>query len=179
MDYNKIMIPEGWTYFTHRTNTANWSESPFDMESIVTNRLTSAITERDIIYDREHFGPNHLNVYTTGKGIPFEIRSLICNLDLLRSIPDDNSLKQIMIKEFYYDRNNFGGERGMRHPSIPKGEELIVIGIGNYDEIFEREANIIWTIPKRFLKYYISELGKNNYKEIELDINNLESRKTK
>ena len=74
-----------------------------------------------------------------------------------------------MMKEFYYDRRNFGGVYGQRHHSIPPKEELVVLGIGNYDEVFEREENIIWTIPKRFLDFYKSELQKNNVRVLEIN----------
>ena len=34
MEKNQIIIPEGWTFFAHRTNTDRWSEEPFDKQSI-------------------------------------------------------------------------------------------------------------------------------------------------
>ena len=48
----------------------------------------------------------------------------------------------------------FGGMGGQRHQSIPKGEELVVLALGNYDEIYESESIIIWTISKRLMEFY-------------------------
>ena len=63
-----------------------------------------------------------------------------------------------MLKEYYYDRRNFGGCYGQRHHSIPTKEELIVIGVGNHDEVFNRDEKIIWTIPERFIEFYKKEI---------------------
>ncbi len=122
----------------------------------------SVTTESDIYQDLEWYGKKHKLGFCSGEGEPFEIRSLICDLDYLSTLDDNNELKKIMLKEFYFDRRNYGGEYGQRHPSIPKGEELVVLGIGNYDEVFEREHKIIWTIPKRFIDFYMEEIKKNN-----------------
>ena len=29
MEHEQILIPEGWTYFAHRTNTSKWEKNPF------------------------------------------------------------------------------------------------------------------------------------------------------
>ena len=106
--------------------------------------------------------------YSTGKGEPFEIICLICDLQHVMALDDDNSMKNIMLKEFYYDRRNFGGCYGQRHHSIPPKEELVIIGFGNYDEVFEKERKIIWTIPRRFLEFYKKEIEKGNNRVIEI-----------
>ena len=86
---------------------------------------------------------------------------------------DNNEIKQIMLKEFYFDKRNFGGCYGQRHHSIPKDEELVVIGIGNHDEVFDKEQKIIWTIPRRFIDFYKEEIKNNNYRTIDIkQINN-------
>ena len=77
-----------------------------------------------------------------------------------------------MLKEFYYHKRNFGGCYGQRHHSIPNKEELVVLGIRNYDEVFEKEAKIIWTIPKRFIEFYKEELKKGDLKIIEIQKSN-------
>lgn len=168
MDQEKIIIPEGWTYFKHRTNTARWNKSSFDESVITINKLMSVVTERDIYQELRHYGQNHLQGYSIGSGEPFEIRCLICGLSYLNSMNANNELKEIMLKEFYYDWRNFGGCCGQRHHSIPKGEELVVIGIGNHDEVFDDEQKIIWTIPKRFMKFYQEEIAKGNFRVIEM-----------
>ena len=33
-----------------------------------------------------------------------------------------------------------------------------VIGVGNHDEVFNRDEKIIWTIPKRFIEFYKKEI---------------------
>ena len=103
-----------------------------------------------------------------GNGEPFEIRCLIPSLAYVRSFEGNDDIQNIVLNEYYFDKNNFGGVRGQRHPSIPKGEELKLIGMGNYDEIYENESTIIWTIPKRLMGFYESELAKNNNREISL-----------
>jgi len=165
---NNIVIPTGWTYFAHRTNTEKWSKNPFELETINIDRLMSVVTERDIHKELEDYGPNHFQCYSSGEGIPFEIRCLICNLPYLRDMDDNLDEKNIMLKEFYYDRRNFGGVGGQRHHSIPKGEELIVLGIGEIDEVFGREKKIIWTIPRRLLELYGKDIKKNGYRIISL-----------
>ena len=30
MEHEQILIPEGWTYFAHRTNTSKWDTNPFE-----------------------------------------------------------------------------------------------------------------------------------------------------
>ena len=158
MDNNQIIIPEGWTYYAHRTNTSRWENDPFKMDIITTNKIMSVVTENEIYQELRDYGKNYLHSYTSGQGEPFEIRCLICSLPYLRTLDDENEMKKIMLKEFYYDRRNYGGCYGQRHHSIPPKEELLVIGIGNHDEVFDREENIIWTIPKRFIDFYKQEI---------------------
>ena len=172
MESDKILIPKGWTYFAHRSNTERWSDDPFKKVSLVTNKIMSVITERDIYYDIKHYGKKKSAGYSTGLGKPFEIRCLICSLDYVRSMPDYYDVKDIMLNQFYFDKNNFGGARGARHHSIPKDEELVVIGLGNYDEQYDCESNIIWVIPRRLLNFYKYELKKNNNREISLSLPN-------
>ena len=165
---DSLNIPEGWTYFAHRTNTDKWEGNPIDNGSIHIKKIISAITENDIKQDVRHYGKDNIKVYSIGKGNPFEIRCLIPSLAYVRSFEGNDDIQNIVLNEYYFDKNNFGGARGQRHPSIPKGEELKLIGIGNYDEIYENESTIIWTIPKRLMEFYKSELAKNNNREISL-----------
>ena len=158
MDSNQIIIPEGWTYYAHRTNTSRWDNDPFKMDVITINKIMSVVTEREIYQELRDYGENYLLGYTSGQGEPFEIRCLICDLSYLKSLDDNNQVKNIMLKEYYYDRRNFGGCYGQRHHSIPPKEELIVIGVGNHDEVFNRDEKIIWTIPKRFIEFYKKEI---------------------
>lgn len=169
---NKIIIPEGWTYYAHRTNTARWSTDPFNENIITVNKLMSVVTESDIYQELSHYGKSHFQAYSTGTGEPFEIRCLICDLSHLRTMDDNNELKQIMLKEFYFDKRNFGGCYGQRHHSIPKDEELVVLGIGNHDEVFDKEQKIIWTIPKRFIEFYKEEIKKNYLRTIDIQKSN-------
>ena len=159
---SEIIIPQGWTYFAHRTNTDKWNENPFNKSEIEVKKLMCVVTEREIYHELNDYGKNYLLGYTSGKGTPFEIRTLICDLNYIQSLDKDSEIRKIMLKEFYYDKNNFGGAYGQRHHSIPSGEELIVLGVSNYDEVFERQSNIIWTISKRLLDFYNSETLKNN-----------------
>ncbi len=175
MDNNQaVVIPEGWTYFAHRTNTERWQEEPFSKTSIHLTKLMSVVTERDIYRELEDYGPDHYQGYSSGNGTPFEIRCLICNLPYLRTLSDDNEMKGVMLHEFYYDRRNFGGCYGQRHHSIPKDEELVVLGISDYDEVFKKRTKIIWTIPKRFIKFYKEEVNKNNNRIISFVPQNIE-----
>ncbi len=173
MDNNQIIIPEGWTYFAHRTNTSNWNEDPFEMDIITVIDIMSVVTESDIYTDLRHYGENYMFGYSFGKGEPFEIRCLICELPFLRVLDDTNEIKNIMLKEFYYDRRNFGGYGGKRHHSIPPKEELVVIGVGNHDEVFDREEKIIWTIPKRFLEFYKKEVEDKSSRVININSTDL------
>lgn len=168
MNDNQILIPNGWTYFAHRTNTERWQENPFNLKKIIVGKIMSVVTESDIHQELMHYGKNHLQGYSIGKGEPFEIRCLICNIPYIRSLSEDNELKNIMLKEFYFDKRNFGGCYGQRHHSIPPKEELVVVGIGEYDEIFDQQKKIIWTIPKRFIDFYIEDIKKGNNKILEL-----------
>ncbi len=168
MDNDQIIIPEGWTYYAHRTNTSRWDKDPFKMDIITTNKIMSVVTERDIYQELKDYGDNYLLGYSTGQGEGFEIRCLICTLPYLRTLDDKNEIKNIMLNEFYYDKRNFGGCYGQRHHSIPPKEELIVIGIGNHDEVFDRDEKIIWTIPKRFLEFYQKEIGNKKNRLIDI-----------
>lgn len=67
-----------------------------------------------------------------------------------------------------YDKNNFGGAYGYRHHSIPRGEELVIIGFSDYDEVYDREGNIIWTVPKRLFEFYNQELDKGDVRGVNL-----------
>lgn len=175
-----VIIPEGWTYFAHQTNTARWQNDPFIEKSINITKLMSVVTESDIYYELRDYGPNYHQSYNFGEGTPFEIRCLICSLPYVRKLSDDNEMKNIMLHEFYYDRRNFGGCYGQRHHSIPKDEELVILGISDYDEVFHRSKKIIWTIPKRFVKFYQEEVSKNNNRVISfLPQNTEEENKTK
>lgn len=166
MNNERVIIPEGWTYFAHRTNTSRWDSDPFNMDKITTNKIMSVVTESDIRDDLRAYGKNYILSYSSGQGIAFEIRCLICDLSYLMSLDDTNELKKVMLKEYYYDRRNFGGCYGQRHHSIPPEEELVVLGVGNHDEIFNRDENIIWTIPRRFIEFYKKEIENKNYRII-------------
>lgn len=168
MDAKKVIIPEGWTYYAHRSNTERWEEDPFNSDKIVVNKIMSVVTEDDIYQELSHYGMRHLQGYSTGNGEPFEIRCLICKESYLRSLDDNNELKEVMLKEFYYDRRNFGGCYGQRHHSIPPKEELIVLGIGDHDEVFDRDKRIIWTIPRRFLSFYKNEIEQKENRVIDI-----------
>ena len=168
MENNQIIIPEGWTYYAHRTNTIRWNNDPFNTDVITINKIMSVITERDIYQELSHYGENYQFGYGTGQGEPFEIRCLICDLPYLRTLDDNNEIKDIMLNQFYYDRRNFGGCYGQRHHSIPPKEELVVIGIGNHDEVFNREEKIIWTIPKRFIEFYQTEIATKKTRIIDI-----------
>ena len=168
MEENKIIIPEGWTYYAHRTNTERWQNDPFNMEAITVEKIMSVVTEKEIYEELKHYGKKHLHGYNTGQGDPFEIRCLICSEPYLKKLDDSCDIKNIMLKEFYYDRRNIGGCYGQRHHSIPPKEELIIIGVGEHDEIFDNDKKIIWTIPKRFIKFYIEEINKGNNRIIEI-----------
>ena len=52
--------------------------------------------------------------------------------------------------------------------SIPSKEELVVIGIGDHDEVFDRESLIIWTIPRRFIDQYRKDIKNGNNRLIGL-----------
>jgi hypothetical protein len=168
MDNNQIIIPEGWTYYAHRTNTSRWDSDPFNMDIITTNKIVSVVTEREIYQELRDYGENYLLSYSSGKGEPFEIRCLICNLSHIRTLDDTNELKNVMLKEYYFDKRNFGGCYGQRHHSIPPKEELVVIGVGDHDEVFNREEKIIWTIPKRFIEFYKKEVERNKNRVINI-----------
>lgn len=168
MENEEIIIPEGWTYFAHRTNSSKWSDNPFNKEKLILNKIMSVVTEGDIYQELKRYGKDYTFGYSLGEGRPFEIRTLICKKNYLNNLSDEN-MKNIMYHEFYYDRNNFGGMGGWRHHSIPKGEELIVLGYGKYDEVYEKEKDIIWTIPKRFLEFYKKEIAKNDYRVVSLE----------
>ena len=172
-----IVIPEGWTYFAHRSNTERWKYDPSKEDTITTDRLMSVVTEHEVHSELAAYGKTHGRGYSSGSGTPFEIRCLIGRLDYVSNM-SDKTIKNIMLKEFYYDRNNMGGAYGQRHHSIPKGEELVVIGIGNYDEVNESEKRIIWTIPRRFLELYKEDLKKNNIRVIELNSVDYEDRRS-
>ncbi len=169
MGNQQIIIPNGWTYYAHRSNTERWSENPFDEKSIKVKNLMSVVTERDIYEDVSRYGKRSLKGYSGGNGTPFEIRCLICDLKHLREMPNDSEMKNVMLNEFYFDRRNFGGACGQRHHSIPPREELVVLGIGSYDEVYERDSSIIWTIPRRFVGFYKDELKKGENRAIGLN----------
>ena len=118
MDNNQIIIPEGWTYYAHRTNTCRWDGDPSKMGIIVIDKIMSVVTERDIYQELRDYGEDYLLSYSSGQGEAFEIRCLICDLSYLRTMDDENEIKNIMLKEYYYDRRNFGGCYGQRHHSI-------------------------------------------------------------
>ena len=168
MDDEQIIIPNGWTYYAHRSNTEKWAENPFDEKAIKVKSLMSVVTERDIYEDVRRYGRRSLKGYSVGKGTPFEIRCLICDLKHLREMPNDSEMKKIMLDEFYFDRRNFGGACGQRHHSIPPKEELVVLGVGSYDEVYERDSSIIWTIPRRFVEFYKAELKHGENRTISL-----------
>ena len=168
IENDQIVIPEGWTYFAHRTNTERWKNNPFEEKVITVNKLMCVVTEADIYQTISHYGRNSTQAYTYGKGTPFEIRCLVCSLPYVREMPDDFDMKNIMLQQFYYDKNNFGGDYGHRHHSIPSKEELVVIALGEFDEAYLRDAKIIWTIPKRFLPFYQSEVQKGKNRTIDL-----------
>ena len=98
----KIVLPEGWTYFAHRTNTERWDIDPFSQKSIIVNKLMSVVTEREIHSELLRYGKNYFQGYTTGKGTPFEIRCLICDMPTIRNMSPNNEMKDIMYKEFYF-----------------------------------------------------------------------------
>jgi len=168
MENEHLLIPEGWTFFAHRSNTARWNENPFNKDIIKTDRLISVVTESDIKYDIEIRGKSRILGYTSGDGEPFEIRCLMCSYSYMKTMSDDNPLKSIIHNEYYFDKNNFGGAGGQRHHSIPKNDELFVITHADYDPEYERESNIIWVIPKRFINQFKEDLQKGNNKMVPL-----------
>ena len=63
---NKIIIPDGWTYYAHRTNTEKWTNNPFNDNLIKVNKLMSVVTESDIYQELNHYGKNHFQAYSMG-----------------------------------------------------------------------------------------------------------------
>lgn len=169
MKDNYIVIPEGWTYFAHRSNTERWKYDPFTIDVIKVEKIMSVVTESEINDEFIAYGKNHILGYSLGNGEGFEIRTLICSLPYIRKLDTDNNMRNIMLNEFYYDRNNFGGCYGHRHHSIPKNEELIIIGIGEHDDLFDKDRKIIWTIPRRFVNFYVEDIRKKHNRIIDLN----------
>ena len=84
MQNEQILIPKGWTYYAHRTNTEKWSSNPFNEKVIVINKLMSVVTEKEIYQEKNHYGVNHMQAYNVEKGEAFEIRCLIYDLQHLK-----------------------------------------------------------------------------------------------
>ena len=97
MEHEQILIPEGWTYFAHRTNTSKWDTNPFEGKSITLKKLMSVITERDIYEELKRNGFESPKGYSLGEGEPFEIRCLICS-QLHLSQLDNPKIRVIMLK---------------------------------------------------------------------------------
>ena len=159
---DEVIIPEGWTFFSHNTNSERWNEDILNISEIVVNpnKVMSVITERDIYDYYQHYGNRANFVYSGGKGTPIEIRCLICDRNCLDSLPFE--IKELMSTKFYYDRDNFGGAYGQRHHSIPQGEKLIVLAVSDIDNINGAEKHIIWAIPISYIDYYEAEVNKGN-----------------
>lgn len=68
MSNNQIIIPEGWTYFAHRTNTSRWNSNPFDMNIITINKIMSVVTESEIYQELRDYGKRYLLSYSSGQG---------------------------------------------------------------------------------------------------------------
>ena len=66
----------------------------------------------------------------------------------------------------YFDNDNYVGEYGRRHHSIPAGEELAVLGRSTVDNILNNDRNIIWVLPTRFRDFYIEEVKKDDNRVI-------------
>ena len=169
MEQSTIVIPKGWTYFAHRTNTSKWANNPFESNTITTNKIMSVVTEKEIYEEISQYSKKHKQGYSFGKGEPFEIRCLICDLPYLNSLDKESPLKKAMLSEFYYDRRNIGGCYGQRHHSIPPNEKLVVVGIGEYDEVYKQDKKIIWTIPERFIDFYKEAISKEDIRLISLN----------
>lgn len=65
-------------------------DNPFNEQIIIVNKIMSVVTENEIYREINRYGKNHLQGYSVGKGIPFEIRCLICNLSYLQTL--DNTI---------------------------------------------------------------------------------------
>ena len=139
MENEEIIIPEGWTYFAHRTNTSNWSENPFYEKSIVLKKIMSVVTEGDIYTELRRRGRDHNFGYSLGEGEPFEIRNLICTIPYISNMNDDNEMKNIMYHEFYYDKNNFGGMGGQRNWEICVKSMVL-----EWQSIWQKVRLLVW-----------------------------------
>lgn len=164
-----VLIPNGWTYFVHRSNTDHWNEEDLykNIIKVKEDNLMCVETERDL-YDYITISGKEayleIPAYSYGDGIPFEIRCLIPRLEQTPVLPED--IKEQVLSKFYFDNDNYMGEYGRRHPSIPAGEELAVLGRSTVDNMFNNERNIIWVLPTRFKDFYVEEIRKDNNRVI-------------
>lgn len=155
-----VFVPEGWTYFTHRSNTKRWEGLEFEkVKNITVSKTMSAITEDDVYRDIAHYGREHRPGYTSGDGKPFEIRVLIPKLETLKTIGDP-VIERYIYNNFYFDRLNIGGVQGKRHPSIATDEILDILKFGQFDEAYQRNGNILWAVPESYKLFYIGQ--RNN-----------------
>jgi hypothetical protein len=164
-----VLIPNGWTYFVHRSNTEHWNEEDLykNIIKVKEDNLMSVEKEEDLYDYIRTYGENaYMEVppFSYGDGIPFEIRCLIPRIEHAPFVPED--IKEQMISKFYFDNDNYVGEYGRRHPSIPAGEELAVLGRSTVDNMFNNERNIIWVLPTRFKDFYVEEIRKDNNRVI-------------
>ena len=63
------------------------------MKSIKLKQVTSVVTESDVRYELQSYGPTHYQGFSSGKGEAFEIRTLICNLKHVRDMDDNSEIK--------------------------------------------------------------------------------------
>lgn len=156
------VLPDGWTYLIHGSNTSQWNKNILKEDSFVVkgNEAGLYCVEREKAIENEKSGSNvselHSEINSKEGESAFEIRCLIYK-DLRRK-KDREEFEGKLTSEEIEDINNYHINKPY-YPAIPNKTKLIKIATTEFDEITNTEKEILWYVPEDYLQHYIEDSG--------------------
>lgn len=156
------ILPEGWTFLIHGTNTSQWKEEQIQADVfIVKNRIEAGLfcVERDKAIKNQKDGSNvselHSKIKEENGEKDFEIRCLI--YEDLRMKQNQEKIKSKLTEEEIKDITNYHVLRPY-YPVVPNNTKLIKIATTEFDDITKVDKKILWYVPEKYLQHYMEDI---------------------
>ena len=155
MELESVIIPKGWTYLIHGTNSEKLHINLLKEDDFVITGLGLCVVEKEQAVKDASRGFNtseNFQARQEGGSVPFEMRILFYK-ECIRN-QDTDGLKQKLpqetledIKKYYFKNIKEG-----RHPLVPPKTKLI--------KIMQRKENgidVIYYVPEKYIDEYMKD----------------------
>lgn len=158
--HEQPVIPIGWTYLAHGSNTGRWKPDEVGKDFVVTSPLC-CVTKQDMETDKRHGFKGSVYTYSAATANPFQIRVLFFKNIVRYRMPDCAQVEKELSEETIHDITKYYSYQGWRHPAVPSKTKLVKIAQTDYDEVYDRSGQTIyWYVPEKYMDAYKKAVAK-------------------